>query len=94
MIFEKDISSPIENNFTYDYIIEDFHLISRILKRNNENNFWTDFFNYLIRQIFDNEFGNYESNADESVGTVKSICYKDYKLIFFQNFDKVKLIFI
>ncbi len=89
MLFEKDNSHQTENEFIYDYLIEDFDLISRILKKNNENNFCTDFFNYLIRQVFDNVYFQSEDNGDASVNTMKSNCNKDYKLIFFQNFNKV-----
>ena len=94
IVFEKENTQNIEREFIYDYLIEDFDYISRILKKNNENNFWTDFFNYLIRQVFENVYPISEDNQDVSINTIKSNCNKDYKLIFFKNFDKVYSIFI
>jgi hypothetical protein len=91
MLFEKDFSNSIENNFSYDYLIEDFHLISKILRKQNENNFWTDFFNYIMRRIFENNFSEF---GDVSQTTIKSNCNRDYKLIFFNNFEKVNSIII
>ncbi len=90
-MFEKENTQHIEKEFIYDYLIEDFNHISRILKKNNEKNFWTDFFNYLIRQVFENV---YPISEDVSINTIKSNCNKDYKLIFFKNFDKVNYFFI
>ncbi len=71
--------------FPYEYIIEDFHLISKILKINGENNLWTDFYNYMLRQVFENgEKCDLSLSATNSNnGTI------DYKLIFFQNIEKV-----
>ena len=89
MVFEKDSNDQNETNFNFDYLIEDFHLISKILKRQNENNFWTDFFNYLVRQVFENIYYLSENFEDVSINTIKQDLIKDYKLIFFGNLDDV-----
>ena len=89
MIFEKDSTDQNETNFSFDYLIEDFHLISKILKRQNENNFGTDFFNYLFRQVFENIYYFSENLEDVSINAIKQDSIKDYKLIFFRNFDNV-----
>lgn len=81
---EKDYAYVVAN-FTYEYIIEDFNLISNILKNNNENNFFMDFLNYLLKHIF-------EPLTFSSANNHYSKKEPDYKNIFYVNFHKVNKI--
>jgi hypothetical protein len=90
ILYEKDKDNTFFNqqSYPYDYIVEDFHLISNVLKAAGENNFWIDFFNYLIKQIFDNSL-TVQNTSTLSLNSRTGI---DYKTIFFENLDKVKII--
>lgn len=95
IVYEKDKDNTFFNqqNYPYDYLIEDFNNISKILKSNNENNFCIDFFNYLIKQIFD-QGNNLVQNTSSTSLNITKIGPSDYKSIFFENLDKVKIIYI
>jgi hypothetical protein len=96
MLFENGSSNQLilQNNtqvyanLTYDYLIEDFSKISRLLKLNNENNFLTDFFNYLLKTLFENSGSNslvLSKSRDFTFSFNENI---DYKTIFYKNLHK------
>lgn len=81
LVYEKDKDYAfVIINFSYEYIIEDFNLISNILKNNNENNFFMDFLNYLLKHIFEPLTFSVTSHNKNN---------PDYKNIFYKNYDKV-----
>jgi hypothetical protein len=90
IIYEKDKENQNLQTHPFEYLIEDFTIISSLLKGNAENNFWTDFFTYLIKHIFDSPHSIYANYTSNSLSHSKSPYLNiDYKMIFYENFDKV-----
>jgi hypothetical protein len=77
-----------------DYILEDFNILSNILKSNGDKNFWIDCFNFLIKQISEtntNKTGdNYLVNSLSLSTSCSLMPIQDIRFIFFEHIDKVK----